>query len=518
MKKAIANENKGKKDVGILLHVSSLPNKYGIGTTGKSACEFIDILCARGIRYWQVLPLVQTSFGDSPYQTEYSGSGNPYFIDLDILAEEGLLTKEEIEACSDAGKFVDYGGVYVKKYAVLRKAFSRFDTGLPSFRRFVSSKKYEDFALFSAIKQVYGGAPFDTWEKSLKYADETAIKKFKKENEREYLFRLFLQYEFLSQWRNLKKYANARGVKIIGDLPLYVSCDSTDVWKNPELFKLDKNMKPKKVAGVPPDYFSATGQLWGNPVYNWKIHEQTGYAWWIDRFKRAFELYDVIRLDHFRGFDRYYEINADETTAVNGKWVSGPKNKLFRAVKDALGDVQIIAEDLGTLDEGVYSLLRKTGFPGMKVIEFAFDGNPDNPYLPKNINENSVCYTGTHDNDTLVGFVRGLSQWDRERLIAALRSELPKSDECRQSFAVLTEKRTTEWTEYDAAMAMMILALTSESRLTIIPMQDVLYEGAESRMNTPSTSRNNWKYRISSFDIGKLDEFYNLCKITGRSH
>ena len=510
MKSSIENMKKitENRAAGVLMHVSSLPGKYGIGTLGKSAYEFIDVLSERKIGYWQVLPLVQTSFGDSPYQSEYSGSGNPYFIDPEILHEKGLLTEREINHfASSATDKVDYGWLFSEKYKLLRKAFSRFDVTDKNFVKFVKSKKFESYALYSAIKYKNGGASFDCWQKELKFADKKAIADFKENNKDEYLFRLFLQFEFFNEWNALRKYAHKHGVKIIGDIPLYVAYDSADVWSNPELFKLDKNLKPKKVAGVPPDYFSATGQLWGNPVYDWAASKKTGYAWWIDRFRRAFELYDVLRVDHFRGFDRYYEIPAGEATAINGKWVNGPKNALFKAVKNELGDILVIAEDLGTLDEGVYKLLCDTKFPGMKVIEFAFDGNPNNPYLPENINENSVCYTGTHDNDTLVGLVESFDEHARQRLYSVLNSEIA---------ANCGEEATDVIDVQSAARAMIKLALVSKSRLAVVPVQDICYLDGGARMNTPSSASGNWAFRLDKFDLQKFDEYAAQCKIFGR--
>lgn len=501
-------KNAVKRSAGVLMHVSSLPGKYGIGTLGESAYRFIDILSERKIKYWQVLPLVQTSFGDSPYQSEYSGSGNPYFIDPDILCQNGLLTAEEVAEFVLPCDFVDYGKLYVQRDLLLRKAFSRFDTQNKSFVKFVKSKKYEDYALYAAIKHNQGNSSWDYWKEEYKFADKAAISAFKATNKEEYLYRLFLQYEFFNEWQALRKYAHKKGIKIIGDIPLYVAYDSADVWANPALFKLSKTtLKPKKVAGVPPDYFSASGQLWGNPVYNWAQNKKTGYAWWIDRFRRAFELYDVVRVDHFRGFDRYYEINYGESTAVNGKWVNGPKIGLFKAIKKALGDVDIIAEDLGTLDEGVYKLLASCGFPGMKVIEFAFDGNPSNPYLPENICENSVCYTGTHDNDTLVGFVESLDDGARQRLYGVLKTESEKNG---VQFEEVNDAET-------AAKAMIMLALGSKSKLAVVPVQDIYLTDSKTRMNIPSSASGNWQYRIEKFDYDKFDKFAAMCKKSNRT-
>lgn len=482
------------KDLGVLLHISSLPGRYGIGTMGKEAYAFVDFLSGMNFGWWQVLPLVQTGYGDSPYQSAYSGSGNPYLIDLKMLQEEGLLQKRELAHCRSLKKAVDYGFLFREKYAVLRRAFSRFDRGAPDFLAVKADEGLQGYALFMALKQAHGGAGFDAWERRYKYAHRNTLAKFWRENQEEIDFWLFAQCEFLRQWKALKAYANQKGVRIIGDLPLYVAYDSADVWLHPNLFKLNADRSLRKVAGVPPDYFSATGQLWGNPVYSWNAHARDGYAWWIARMKQAFGLYDAVRLDHFRGFDRYFEIGAAEKTAQNGAWRQGPKEKLFDAVKAALGPLDLIAEDLGEMDNGVLRLLQNTGFPRMKVLEFAFDGNPDNPHLPKNIEKNCVCYTGTHDNDTLYGYVASLKGKNlrvfRESLQDALREQsLP--------FAVSDKKSMAE--------AMLLLALKSRAARKIIPAQDLLLLGGEARMNTPATTGGNWEFRLkkplSSQDI-----------------
>lgn len=483
------------REAGILLHISSLPGKERIGTLGEGAYRFVDFLKAAGVKYWQILPLVQTGFGDSPYQSVFASSGNPYFIDLFALAEKGLIKKSEILPVLGKGG-VDYGFLYSEKYAVLRRAFSRFDVNDADFRAFIDGGEFEDYALYMAIKQKSGNKSFDLWGKPYKYRDKAALDAFKEENKSEYLFWLFLQYEFLSQWKALKSYANAAGVRIIGDIPLYVARDSADVWAHPELFKLGKNRKPKKVAGVPPDYFSATGQLWGNPVYDWKVHAADGYRWWTERIRRAFSLYDVVRIDHFRGFDRYYEIDAGEETAVGGRWRKGPGYALFYAIEQKLGRLDFIAEDLGTLDVGVYRLMKKTGYPGMKVLEFAFDGNPQNPYLPSNIEENSVCYTGTHDNDTLLSFFENMSEGELKAYCARIRDELKKAGISRRVSGAKS-----------AAESVVELALACRSSLSVVPLQDVLLNG--SRMNTPSTSQGNWIYRAERLPSDKDTEKLN---------
>ena len=474
-----------ERAAGVLLHISSLPGKYGIGTLGREARRFADFLHAAGVRYWQVLPLVQTGYGDSPYQSVFSASGNPYFIDPETLAAEGLLKKRELALCERAGERVDYGFLYDRKFALLRKAFSRFDCTAPAFRAFEEEGAFHDYALYMALKTAHGGQSFDRWERKYKFRDPAALDAFLRENRGEYSFWLFVQYEFLRQWQTLKEYVNALGIRIIGEIPLYVAADSADVWANAHLFKLNKNLSCRKVAGVPPDYFSATGQLWGNPVYDWKAHAQEGYAWWTARIRRAFALYDVVRVDHFRGFDRYYEIPAGNETAVGGRWRRGPGMALFDAAQRALGKLDFIAEDLGTIDDGVRRLIRKSGFPSMKVLEFAFDGDPNNAYLPKNIGENSVTYTGTHDNDTLVGYLKSLSAWEYGRLLSIVKPLLKEAGIAARPVGIESTAR-----------AIARLALSVRSRLAVLPMQDVLLQGAEARMNTPSTGGGNWQYRL----------------------
>lgn len=473
------------RSAGILLHISSLPNKYGIGTFGKSAYEFVDLLAESGVKYWQVLPLVQTSYGDSPYQSPYSGSGNPYFIDLEFLVEEGLLKKSELSVCRHMAAKIDYAFLYQNKYGVLRRAFERFKTENAEFAAFVRMGQFDGYALFMALKDKFGGIAFDQWPDEYKFARKRSLERFKRDNIKDYLFWVFLQYEFSKQWKSLKQYANKKGILIIGDIPLYVAYDSADVWLHPDLFKLNSNRSMKKVAGVPPDYFSATGQLWGNPVYRWTQHKKDGYAWWTERFRQAFLLYDVVRVDHFRGFDRYYEIGADETTAVNGTWKRGPKYELFQTIENVLGKLNIIAEDLGVLDSGVYRLIRETRYPSMKVMQFAFDGNKKNPYLPKNITENSVCYTGTHDNDTLLGYVKSLKAPAYLTCLKGVKEALRLEGE---KFAIEGKK--------ELAQAMVHLALKSRSRLAVLPIQDILLLDSRARMNTPATTGGNWQFRL----------------------
>lgn len=389
-------ENEKTRSAGVLCHISSLPNEYGIGSLGSEAYAFVDLLKKNGVKYWQILPLQQTGYGDSPYQSVCCTSGNPYFIDVVALKKQGLLDDEELENAKMPAGDVDYAALYEKRYALLRLAYARFNIRDKDFVAFIESGEYEDYALFMSLKARYGGV-FNHFPDAYKYKEHLAVFEFRNAVYRsEYCFWLFLQYIFKQQWSALKKYANENGVKIIGDIPLYVAYDSSDIWGRPELFCLDEDLKPVKVAGVPPDYFSKHGQLWGNPLYNWDAMRADNYDWWINRIAKAAEMYDVVRIDHFRGFDRYYAIPAGARNAVEGEWEQGPGNEFFEEVKKRLGDVHIIAEDLGVLDDGVIALREQTGFPGMNVLMFAFDGEEDNAYLPANIAENSVSLSLIH--------------------------------------------------------------------------------------------------------------------------
>ena len=478
-----------KRGTGVLCHISSLPGKYGIGSLGKEAYQFAKLLKYSGVKYWQILPLNQTSFGDSPYQSVFSGSGNPYFIDLDALMKEGLLTKKELSSLKRSGN-VDYDALYKERYATLRTAFSRFHFDSVEFQVFIERGYTEDYALFMTAKSVFGGR-FSEWEEDVKYRKLAALRALKHDYHEEYLFWQFLQYKFFEQWNKLKAFCNKIGIQIIGDIPLYVACDSADVWANPQLFCLDERLNPEKVAGVPPDYFSKTGQLWGNPVYNWDKHKAENFRWWTARLERALEIYDYVRIDHFRGIDRYFEIPFDAETAEAGEWREGPKDKLFAHIKHS---DRIIAEDLGVVDDGLKNLLAKTGFPGMKVLLFAFDGNSENPFLPHNYPENCVCYTGTHDNDTVVGYVNSLSSEEyilfRSRVAAELNQiglTVPLGDNS-QSFA----------------RAFVEIALASKARLAIIPIQDLLEADNSCRMNYPGTPEGNWRFRINRIPSAKI--------------
>lgn len=488
------------RSAGVLCHISSLPGKYRIGSLGKEAHEFARLIRKSGFTYWQILPLVQTGFGDSPYQSVASDSGNPYFIDLEELKKQKLLTKAELKAAQKKGD-VDYGALYEERFATLKTAFSRFNFENDDFCAFVRSGKAEDYALFMTAKSVYGGT-FSDWDKPLRRHEEAALETLRTDYHEEYLFWQFLQYEFDLQWRALKTECNQIGLKIVGDIPLYVAYDSADVWAHSELFKLDEDGKCEKVAGVPPDYFSEKGQLWGNPIYDWKAHEKTDFSWWKSRFQKAFELYDVVRIDHFRGIDRYYEIDAGAEDAVRGEWKDGPKEKLFEGVEG-----EIVAEDLGVMDDGVISLLKKTGFPGMKVLLFAFDSNPDNPYLPHGFGENCVCYTGTHDNDTVAGYCKKLTAEELTLFRSNIAAEMQ-----RMELSVPIGNKPESIAE-----ALVHLCLASKARLAVLPVQDILGLDNGSRMNLPGSCGGNWKFRLNGLPSGKrMRKLHKLIKFYER--
>ena len=478
-------QNKIERSAGILCHISSLPNEYGIGSLGKEAYAFADFLEKSHVKYWQILPLVQTGYGDSPYQSVCCNSGNPYFIDLEALKEQGLLDDEELESAKMPAGEVDYATLHEKRYNILRLAYARFNIRDKSFINFIESGEFEDYALFMSLKSRYGGT-FDTFPDAYKYKEHLPMYDFRETvYKSEYCFWLFVQYIFRQQWLKLKRYVNSKGIKIIGDIPLYVAYDSADVWGRPELFQLDDELKPTSVAGVPPDYFSEKGQLWGNPLYNWEAMKAENYAWWIDRVKKACKLYDVVRIDHFRGFDRYYSIPAGNPTAEYGEWVDGPGIRLFEAFNRAMGYKSIIAEDLGVIDNGVLRLRARTGFPGMKIICFAFDGKDGNAYLPQNIEENSVVYTGTHDNDTALGFVEKLDEEEYAVLKKRLRSALWYEGVVYP----LADRK-------DVAMGLVICAMACKSKLAVIPIQDLLLLDSSARMNIPAVAEGNWRFRL----------------------
>lgn len=461
---------------GILMHISSLPNSYGIGKLGKEAYEFADFLKKAGQRYWQILPISPTSYGDSPYQSFSIYAGNPYFIDLEALEAEGLLKPGEYKNV-DFGKdaeSVDFGLLYKTVFKVLKKAYKRFEPDF-DFKRFESNNKWLDnYALFMALKDAHGGKAWEQWEAPIRGFEKKAIAEAREKYKSDIGFYKFLQYTYFKQWYKLKEYVNSLGIKIIGDIPIYVAYDSADVWADPKYFLLDKDKKPIDVAGCPPDAFAAKGQLWGNPLYRWDVMKKENYRWWISRIKAASEIYDVVRIDHFRGFESYYSIPYGRDDAVIGEWRKGPDVELFREIKKQLGRLDIIAEDLGFLTPKVNKMLRLCGYPGMKVLEFAYDPEYKSAYLPHNFkSSNCICYTGTHDNETLVGWVKGLKR---------------KEAKFFRDYLGVSRNKDIPW-------AMIRLAWSSVSDTAIAQMQDFLELGSDARMNIPSTLGGNWQWR-----------------------
>ena len=496
---------------GILMPVFSLPGKYGIGCFSREAYRFVDFVAKAGQKYWQILPLGPTGFGDSPYQSFSTFAGNPYFISLERLTEQGLLSKQECESC-DFGKNsvkIDYEKLYRNRFSLLEKAAERFfkeGRKKADYERFMKENDFwiRDYALFMTLKEHFQGKPLSEWEASYRKRDEKVLADFEKEHQNRVLMYCYIQYEFFSQWKALKSYANEKGVKIIGDIPIYVSADGSDIWSCPEAFQTDEEGNVTAVAGCPPDSFAKDGQLWGNPLYAWDYHKKTGYAWWIQRFEKCLELYDVVRIDHFRGFDEYYSIPADSETAAIGEWRPGPGLSLFKALEEKFGEMPIIAEDLGYMTDSVRQLVRDTGFPNMKVLQFAFDSRTAtdggvNEYLPHFYEKNSVVYTGTHDNETLTGYLKGMAKEDKN----AVRLYFGASEKC-------SDKKL--------AQMLLRLAFASVSEYCIIPMADYLFLDNRARINEPSTTGDNWDFRFKR-DVfsGKLaKQIKKLTKIYGR--
>ena len=465
---------------GVLMHISSLPGKTGIGTLGKEAYRFVDFLNSAGQTYWQVLPLCPTSYGDSPYQSFSTFAGNPYFIDFDSLCEMGLLEKEDyinIDWGSNPEK-IDFEILFDNRFNVLRKAFSKF-TPDEKYKDFCALNKFwlDDFALYMALKDNNNGKSWDEWQKDIKLRKNQTIKLVKEELKNEIEFYKTIQYFFFEQWFALKKYANENGIKIIGDIPIYVAKDSADVWANPKQFLLDKDCNPIDVAGCPPDAFSDEGQLWGNPLYDWDYIKKDGYSWWKNRIEHLCNMCDVIRIDHFRGFESYYCIPADSKTAKIGEWRKGPGIDFFREIERDLGKKEIIAEDLGYLTPAVKKMLKQSKYPGMKVLQFAFDTDSENDYLLHNFTKNSVAYAGTHDNDTIIGFMT--------------KTAPRKTRRRAKDYLGLTRKEGYNW-------GFMRAVWSSNSDTAIVTMQDLLGLSNEARMNYPSTTKGNWQWRAKS--------------------
>ena len=474
---------------GILMPVFSLPGPFGIGTLGEEAFAFVDFLARAKQTYWQILPIGPTGYGDSPYQSFSAFAGNPYFIDYRLLVEQGFLTQAELPAPQPVGA-IDYGALYRERPLVLKKAADRLlASPTEAYHTFCTRQDFwlEDYALYMALKTEHQMKSWTDWPREYRTRDAGALARFRAAHEEEIGFWKFLQYKFDTQWKAVKDYANAKGVKILGDIPIYVSADSVDAWVGGPLFELDGEGRFARVAGCPPDYFSADGQLWGNPLYNWPYHKQTGYAWWVQRVRHALGIYDLLRIDHFRGFDTYWAIPAGSSTACNGKWEIGPRMDLFNALEAALGKLPIIAEDLGELVPSVRELLADSTFPGMKVLQFAFGGG-DNEYLPHNHVKNCVVYPGTHDNTTLTDWWVN-SATEKEKATAAAYLHLTP---CKP-----TAKEVAAVKPDDARIALIRAALGSVADRVIIPMYDWLGLGAQAHLNTPGKLGGNWTWRAA---------------------
>ena len=485
------------------MSISSLPSPYGIGTLGKEAYEFVDFLALAGQSWWQMLPVGPTSYGDSPYQSFSSFAGNPYFVDLDTLKEDGLLTQDEIDAMDWGGDpgCVDYEKIYNSRFILLQKATERgWERDEKQVAAFVEENKgwLPDYALFMAVKKHFGMQAWTQWpEEDIRLRKAQAVERYRVELEKDVRLFTYIQYHFFFQWNKLRDYAHKKGIGIIGDMPIYVAMDSADVWAEPESFQLDEENKPVEVSGVPPDYFSEEGQLWGNPLYNWDAMKEDGYGWWIRRVGGAAKLYDILRIDHFRGFESYWAVPAEETTAKNGRWVKGPGMGLVGVLTGWFSNVQFIAEDLGFLTDEVKQLLQDSGLPGMKVLEFAFDSREPSNYLPHTYNTNCVCYAGTHDNTTL----------------AAWRHEADPDDvEMAIRYLGLNEEEGFVW-------GILRGGISSVADLFVAQMQDYLELGAESRMNTPGVLGGNWQWRMKKGQITEklTRKIADMAWIYGRS-
>ncbi|MCD8223738.1 MAG: 4-alpha-glucanotransferase [Clostridiales bacterium] len=497
------------RECGVLLPVASLPSKYGIGGFSREAYRFVDDLKAAGQKYWQILPMGPTGYGDSPYQSFSAFAGNPYFIDLEALAKEKLLTAQECAAadCTGEGRYVDYEAIYRTRFTALRLAYGRWKKQIvakgESPRQQISqlSAETREYCFYAAVKRHFGEKSWEYWDDDIRLRRPEAVERYRQLLADEIGFYEFQQVMFAQQWKELKEYAHKQGIRVIGDIPIYVAYDSADSWSHPELFQFNADGRPSAVAGVPPDAFSADGQLWGNPLYRWDYHQKTGFSWWLKRMDYCFSLYDVVRVDHFRGFDEYYAVPAGEKTARLGRWEKGPGFALFEKMKERFGKLPIIAEDLGYLTPSVLELVKKTGFPGMKVLEFAFNANERSSYLPCFYEHNCVVYTGTHDNDTAHGWFASLSENDRHFAAAYMGKDAK---------GVLSEE--------NAAWELIRLALASVADLAVIPLQDYLNLDSTARINIPSTLGGNWSWRMKEgeFTPELIRRCRELCEVYGR--
>lgn len=474
-----------KRKAGILLPIFSLPSNYGIGTLGKEAYRFVDFLCEAKQTYWQILPVGQTSFGDSPYQSFSSYAGNPYFIDLDFLCDDKLLTKKDLNSLKvNNKKSINYSYLYKTRFKVLYKAYqngiSRYSIELNKFLN--KNSQIKDYALFMSIKEYFNMKQWSKWpDEGIRKRKGKSLLKYKELLSERIEFYEFIQFLFFKQYINLKNYANSKGIKIFGDIPIYVSYDSCDCWMNPECFLLDKNYIPKCVAGVPPDYFTKNGQLWGNPLYNYKHMKKDSYNWWIKRISLSSKLYDVIRIDHFRGFESFWSVPYGDTTAKNGKWIKGPNMDLLNVIKKNNKSVDFIAEDLGYLTDNVKKMLINSGFPGMKVLEFGFDSREKSDHSPDSCPSNSVCYIGTHDNSTIIGWLKSAKKDDVK---------------CALKYLNASSFNNFNW-------KMIKVGMNTKSKIFIVQMQDYLGLDDKARINKPGTLGKNWKWRATKSDFNK---------------
>lgn len=490
--------NKFERSSGILLHITSLPGRFGVGSLGREAYSFIDWLIVAKQSLWQILPLGHTGYGDSPYQCYSAFAGNPVLIDIDLLIEQGWLSEDDVpDFLPFNDSEVEFGRVNELKWKLVKLAASRFAEHASlaqkaSFERFkvANCAWLDDYSFYAAVKHSFDEKPWWEWDYNIRMREQNAVFEYKNRLESQIEMFSILQYFFFSQWYDLKAYANKNGIKIVGDIPLYIAHDSSDAWCRPEIFMFDENRNPSKVAGVPPDYFSETGQLWGNPLYNWDYLKQTGFKWWIDRVKANFNLFDVLRIDHFRGLAAFWAIPFGEPTAVNGVWLSAPGKELLDAIKAEMGAIPLIAEDLGVITPDVEELRDSNMLPGMKILQFAFDSNEGNNFLPHLYPQNSVVYTGTHDNDTVIGWFEAASENDKRFVQEYFNADLN-----------------------DISWSMIKLAWSSVSNIAIAPLQDILSLGSESRMNLPGKPSGYWRWRYKKEALN-FDQALRLARIT----
>lgn len=492
------------RSYGTLVHPTSFPSGYGMGDFGPEAYRFIDFLAHTGQTIWQVLPLGTTSTGNSPYNSYSAFAGNPYLISPDLLLKKKLITPEEAKQAELPGTTkAEYSKSYKSKNILFKKACTRFYNSHPEkmdeLKSFSEQNSFwlKDYTLFMVCLQNGGGKQWNEWSEGLALRDDKQLNRFQKEHSEEIKYQTWLQFEFYNQWVNLKTYANERKIRIVGDIPIFVDFNSADVWANSEFFEVDKKGNPQLISGVPPDYFSEKGQLWGNPLYKWNILEKNNFSWWIERFRQMLDLFDAVRIDHFRGFDEFWAVSPKETTAINGEWKAGPAETFFRTIKKELGDIPLIAEDLGHITPGVEKLRDQFNFPGMKVLHFAFNSDSSNGFLPHNYPQNCVVYTGTHDNDTSIGWYHSAPEIEKHRFREYTRSD-----------------------GSDVQWELIRLAMLSAADQAVIPLQDFMNLNSEHRMNKPGTTENNWLWRYTPEMLQNVDtnKIKNLAKMGNRGY